>query len=407
MLAPKILASIGELFYREKRKFSRDRPAALLRAKRILVLRLDKIGDVVMTSAFLRELRRNAPDARITLVVNPQVYTLVEYCPYVNEVLTFDRASVLESSQIRRHIHGLRYALRHLWERSFDLTVLPRWDVDFYHENYLAYYSGAPWRVAHTERTTPSKSQLNAGEDRLFTHVIEDYTLQHEVAHNLNVIRFLGGNIRERHLELWTTPEDESFVETFLQSQRWRRNAPLIGLGIGAGDPKRIWPLEKYIEVARWLHEQYHAEVLVVGTADEQSRGHHLAEQCGEWVINAIGRSDLRQTGALLKWCALFIGNDSGPMHMAVAAGIPVVEISAHPGDGAPDHYNSPVRFGPWQVPQRILQPESTLDPCIDACNAATPHCIRLITVQQVQEAVRSLMTAGTYSSKNTSADMS
>ncbi len=407
VLSPKVITSVGELYYRGKNRFSGHRPVGFLQAKRILVLRVDKIGDVVITSAFLRELRRNVPDARISLVVNPGVYNLVEYCPYVDEVFAFDWESYREKSLARRHLHALRYARKHLWPGNHDLTVVPRWDADFYHENYLAYYSGALRRIAHTEKTTPSKSQLNAGEDRLFTHIIKDYALQHEVEHDLYVIRFLGGSIRENHLELWPAPGDELFVEMLMQSQGVHRNGPLIGIGIGAGDPKRIWPTERYIEVVRWLVRQHHARIVVVGTAAEKAQGRRLVEQCGGRVVNTIGKSTLRQTGALLKRCDLYLGNDSGPMHMAAAGGAPVVEISAHPGEGAPDHYNSPVRFGPWQVPHRILQPESAQEPCTDACSAPEAHCIRQITVRQVQAAVRSLLSVGRDSSRNTSFDTS
>jgi heptosyltransferase-2 len=88
----------------------------------------------------------------------------------------------------------------------------------------------------------------------------------------------------------------------------------------------------------------------------------------------------------------LFIGNDSGPLHLAVAAGIPVVEISCHPADGDPNGENSPDRFGPFTSRCRIVRPERAKDPCQSSCASSQPHCIAQVSVAQVGHAVTSLL---------------
>ena len=108
--------------------------------------------------------------------------------------------------------------------------------------------------------------------------------------------------------------------------------------------------------------------------------------------INSAEKATLRQAVALLKRCRLFVGNDSGPMHIAAAVGLPAVEISCHPIDGSLFHSNSPRRFGPWGVSHVILQPKNKLDFCTDACNASHAHCIRGVTVEQTKEAITSLL---------------
>ena len=99
----------------------RGREIDISQAKRVLVVRLDEIGDVVMTTPFLRELRRNLPDAWITLVVKPQIYDLVELCPYVDEVLTYNWSTngnaTQHRQQLRRHGRALRLAWKSLWRR--------------------------------------------------------------------------------------------------------------------------------------------------------------------------------------------------------------------------------------------------------------------------------------------------
>jgi heptosyltransferase-2 len=115
--------------------------------------------------------------------------------------------------------------------------------------------------------------------------------------------------------------------------------------------------------------------------------GRELERQLGGTVINSVGRTTLREVCALLKHCQLYIGNDTGAMHLAAAAGVPVVEISCHPLNGSHFHANSPRRFGPWGVDFTVLQPEKAIEPCSDGCTAFQAHCIQTVTVADVRNA--------------------
>ncbi|MEM1995641.1 MAG: glycosyltransferase family 9 protein [Thermoplasmatales archaeon] len=360
----------------------------LSQVKRVLVIRLDEIGDVVMTTPFLRELRRNLPDAWITLVVKPQVYNLVELCPYVNEVLTYDWSTNRYLRPLQRHWRALKLARQHLWQRHFDLAIIPRWDADHYHATFVAYFSGAPWRVGYSENVNDRKQRLNGGFDHLLTRVLNDNTVKHEVEHNLEVICFLGGEVREDRLELWLGEEDEAFAERVLKSHGVRDGEPLIAFAPGAGAPKRMWPISNFIELGAWLKREYNAYIVAVGRPGEEQLGQELQRRLGDRAINVVGQTTLRQTAALLKCCQLFVGNDAGPMHLAAAAGVPVVEISCHPLNGSPLHPDSPECFGPWGVPHVVLQLEKPLAPCSEGCEAAQAHCILGVTVARVKDTI-------------------
>ena len=105
----------------------------LRRVRQVLVVRTDEIDDVVMSTPFLRELRRLLPAAWITLLVKPAVYNLVERCPYVHEVLTFDWSGSRYLEPFQRRWRALVLAHRHLWPGQFDMAILPRWDADYYY----------------------------------------------------------------------------------------------------------------------------------------------------------------------------------------------------------------------------------------------------------------------------------
>lgn len=361
----------------------------LSQLKRVLIVRLDEIGDVVLTTPFLRELRRNLPDAWITLVVKPAVYNLVELCPYVNEVLTYDWRVGGRFPNLRLHWRALKLAFRNLWKKKFDLAILPRWDADYYHATFLTYFSGASKRVGFSEKVIENKRRRNRDFDRLFTHVLNDNALKHEVNHNLDLIRFLGGTLRNDALESWLSSEDEYFADNFLKSHGIQNDNLLIAFGPFSGSPKRMWPISNFNKLGVWLTKKYNTNIILIGGKDVKPLGVKLQCKFGKAVIDAVGKTTLRQTSALLKRCNLFIGNDAGPMHLAAAVGIPVIEVSCHPKRSSKQHPNSPVRFGPWGVSHYILQPERTQYPCSDACTATQAHCILGITVDQVKDVVK------------------
>jgi len=342
----------------------------------------------VLTTPFLRELRQHLPEAWITLVVRPLIRNLVELCPYVNEVLTYHRSASEVWGPLQSYWRALRLAYRRLWARRFDLAIVPRWAKDINHASAVAYFSGASYRVGYSGIIWDSRSRTTRRRDPLFTHVLKDNTLKHEVLKNLDLIRFLGGTPRCDRLELWVGEEDELFADGFLKSHGICLDDMLVALGPGAGTPRRMWPISNFVSLGAWLGRSYHSRLVVLGGKEEVPLAEELQRQLGEIVVNAAGRTTLRQTGALVKRCHLYIGNDTGTKHLAAAAGIPVIEISWYPLVGSPVYPYSPKRFSPWRVPHAILRPETALDACSGVCTSNQPHCVRDITVEQVKEAV-------------------
>lgn len=398
LTSPKIAYFLGEPFF-TLFGFRKRRPRFDLgEVGSVLVVRPDEIGDVVLTTPFLRELRGNLPSAWITLVVKPDVVNLVELCPHVNEVLPYDWAVAERFRPLWRHLRASRLAVTRLFRRHFDLAVLPRWDADYYHGAFLAYFSGAWWRVGYSHEVTEEKKLLNMGWDILLTEALYDLSVRHEVERNLDLITSLGGQVRNDSLELWIGPEDERWAEDILEKCGINSSQMLIGLGVGAGAAKRMWPLSNFVRLGEWLKREYGARILVIGGYGEERLGEHVKGVLGQCVINAVGLTTLRQSAALMRRCVLFVGNDAAPVHMAAAVGVPVIQISCHPSNGRSLHYNSPDRFRPWGVPHVVVRPYYAVAPCTDACAASEPHCIAAVTTRQVQEAVGTLLALKTLS---------
>jgi len=359
-------------------------------ARSILVVRLDTIGDLVLLSPFLRELRRINPNAWITLVVDHRFVNLVELCPLVSEVLTFEPRR--RFGKLELHIRAFRLASGHLWQRQFDLALLPRWDPDYYHSAFVTYFSGAVRRIGYSEKVTEWKQQNDRGLDILFTRALDDRTSKHEVERNLHLLREVGGIVLDDHLELWLSGEDREAAWAALRSWGVTDGDLLICIAPGAAHPKRLWPLRRFIALGRSLQQEFGAYLVIIGGAEDRERALELQENLGTAAVSLAGEMTLRQTGALIEHVPLVIANDSGPMHLAAAAGAAVVEISCHPTCGDPLHSNSPVRFRPWCKEYIVLQPPKASDPCTSSCEWHEAHCILSVSVEVVREAARALL---------------
>jgi heptosyltransferase-2 len=110
--------------------------------------------------------------------------------------------------------------------------------------------------------------------------------------------------------------------------------------------------------------------------------------------VNLAGTTPLPVVAAVIARSVLFVGNDSGPMHLAAAARVPVVEITCHPHSGGLEHRYSPARFGPRPGPAAILQPAVPAAGCGPSCSALEPHCILATSVEEVVLAGTQLLSA-------------
>ncbi len=173
--------------------------------KNILVTRLDSIGDNVLNSSFLRELRRNYPSAHITLIVNHTIYNLVELCPYVNEVFRITYSGNL----IVWLDSAIKLCREKLWQRHFDFYFNPRWDIDYYYALLLGFISGAKERIGYSTKVYQNKERVNFGYDLFLTKpILNPPNVIHETARNLFFLKVLGLHVQDTKNEVWFSHED-------------------------------------------------------------------------------------------------------------------------------------------------------------------------------------------------------
>jgi heptosyltransferase-2 len=335
----------------------------------------------------LRALRHSYPDASITVVVSPPASDVLMGSPLVDHVLTLQMPSDIRWwHPLQRVWATVSFARRHLWSEPYDLAISSRWRGDLDRATLLVFLSGAPKRIGYVEDT--SALHGNNGFDRFLTVALHDCAIKHEVQRNLDTLMPLGITAVDDRLEMWPTGQDEAWARHALRADEAR---PVIALALGAGHPKRIWPIDRFADLAVWLMDR-DMHVVLIGGAGDAGLARQLVRMADREVTDLTNSATLRQNAAVLRRCSLFCGNDSGPMHIAAAVGVPVVEISCHPRGGDPLHPNAPERFGPWRVPQRIVRPERPAVGCTMSCRASDAHCIKEIEVDRVVDAIDSLL---------------
>lgn len=360
--------------------------------KNICVIRLDKtVGDTVMNSAFLQSLRMQNPDARITLVVHRNSYALVEKSTIVDEIKIYNPGNSLKYSLINRLYKTLSFVIK---EFSYipDITIVPRYDED-HNAAFISLFTLAPQRVAWTEKTTERKSLLNYSFDRLSTTLVRSNVLRHEVERGVELLNAaFNTQLTERHdLDIWLT--DEEVLAATLKYQL-SREGNYICLGLSSGHSVlKQWPLEYFAELAKKLYAEDNRRIFVLlGAKGDVVQGNQFIEMCGPElpVVNLIAKTTLRETGAILKLCSLYVGNDSGNIHLASAAKILVIGL-----------YGSSCahRFSPWGKLSHCIANEKECGPCaqghiIDRCSTCIydkPLCMYEITADQVCEEIKNL----------------
>ena len=362
----------------------------------LLVIRLDGLGDLVLTTPLFRELKRAFPGSFCTVVVQEAFRPLLVTNPNIDEIIGL---RPLQAAWLPARLRTLLSVLLLYWGRlrgrRFDIAISPRWDVDDRLATFLCSLVDAAERVGYTETASPAKQRHNRGFDATFNICLSAGPVQHEVLRNLEIVKALGGKVDNSKLEISLTNRDREFASKLLANVP--ASSAAVAVGIGGGSASRRWPLENYAESLTRLGKEHRVQPVIICSHDERKEACKLQKLLrGEAII--ISGAPLRKVCAVLERCDLFIGNDSGSAHLAGAMNCKVIVISRHPSGGDPNHANSPIRFAPYCDRVRVLQPAAGLDACKTECLSSEPHCIKAMSVDQVVAAAGEMLRRDTPS---------
>lgn len=363
-------------------------PPQFTQVQRILVIRLDLIGDLVLSTVLVRALKRTYPEAEIDLLAMPSSAKIVEGDPDLTNIITYDPIvwrrpkglfnprSWRDARQLVERMRGRRYDLA--------ISVFGNWAA------VLAVLSGARRTIGFRDEGYPGFMT-----DSVPGRHWRPGERLHEVDYCLQLAQAAGADIapQDRIPRLYVTEQAKQEIDAMLASVGIRPGKPLIACHVASnqGQSKR-WPLLYWARLLDRLIREDVAQIVLTGAPgdlpyvdDVIRRMRGINEYSAARVVNLAGKTSLGQLAALLQRADLLITGDSGPMHIAAAVGTPLIAIHG-PTD--------PAHSGPVSPRATILKSGIWCSPCYQAkdtadCPFFTTQCMKNILPSQVYTIVQ------------------
>ena len=338
--------------------------------KKILMVRLDRIGDVLLSTPAIKAVRDAYPDSHIAFMVQPYAKDIVEGNPYLNEVICYDKGGR------EGGLFGNLGFIMKLRQKKFELAIILHPTVRTHIVTLLAGIG------------------VRAGFDKkmgfLLTNRIphlKELGDRHEIDYTLDILKNIGIAPKDRSLYMPLKSESEERVKNIFNRNNIKDTDMVISVNPGASCASKRWSAERFARVSDSIIERYGARVIILAGMADKFFGDRTASLIRKGCINLSGNTSVADLASVLKRSRLFISNDSGPVHIACAIGTPVVAIF-----GRSDKGLSPKRWGPSGKYDIVLHKYVGCDVCLaHNCNIGF-KCLEAITVNDVLAAVEKIL---------------
>ena len=343
-------------------------------ARRLLVMRLDNIGDVVMTGPVLRALKENLPDTSLTLMASPGGSKAAPLLPWVDDVLTWrvvwqDLGRLpLDPSREMGMIEAIKAG-------GYDgAVVLTSFKQTPHPAGYACYLAGIPLRLGESKEWGGGvlTDEVSAAPDGL-----------HQAERNLRLVEHAGFRVRDRSLDLRVPEGARGSVARLLEECGVPSGSPYLLLNPWTSARSRNYPTDRFALAARRVSEETGWPVVVSGTGADRERGRGLLGLLGERGVDLIGQTDLSGLAALVDEASLLLTSNTSTMHIADALKTPQVVLFA--GTELEEQWR------PRRSPHRLLRRETSCSPCYAFTCPYSQECLD-IPPGEVAEACLSLL---------------
>lgn len=336
---------------------------------KILIVRTDRIGDVLLSTPIIKATRHTFPKAHIVFMARPYTSCIVNGNPYLDEVIVYDKYGAHRSWW-----GSLRFAFT-LRKKRFDLALILH---PTNRAHIVTFLAGIPVRIGYRKKF-----------GFLLTEAIEDkkrFGQKHELEYNFDLAKLAGIEPIDKSLFMSIDKEDERFIDEVLEENGITSSDNLVAFHPGASCPSKRWPPKNFSVVGDRLGGTYNLKLVIVGGEDDRRYAKEMECQMKLKPLNLCGKLDLSQLAALIGRCKLFITNDNGPMHIASAVGTPVVAIFGRRQPGL-----SPTRWGPTGAKDVVLYKDVGCRECLAHNCRKGFLCLEAITVEDVLEKAKAL----------------
>ena len=336
--------------------------------KRILVIRTDRIGDVVVSTPVFETLKATYPDAWIAAMVRPYTKDLLKNNPYVDEIIEYKPDSE------HKGLSGILSMVRTLKAGQFD-TVITLFSN--FRLGLITYMAGIPTRIAPATKVAQMFYNYRVSQRR-------SKSTQHEADYNLDLLKVLGITDFKRNVGIWIDEDAGKAAEQYLRGKGLFQKK-LIAIHPGSGGSARNWQPERYAQLADRLISEFNYSVLLTGGLGEKEMLLTVQKNMAQKSIIFTSNS-IMELAAMLKNFSAFISSSTGPMHMAAAVKTPTVSLFC------PITACLPIRWGPIGNEQCVLLPEAPeCSKCLED-NCKYFDCMEMISIDTVIESVNELV---------------
>lgn len=328
-------------------------------ARNILVMRLDNIGDVLMTAPALRAIKENLPQARLTLMASPGGVQAANLLPWIDDVLPW---RVLWQDIGKLDFDPVREweLISKIRDRSFDAAIIfTSFSQTPHAAGYLCYLAGIPLRLGESKEWGGGvlSSELKSAPDEI-----------HQVERNLRLIESVGFQVSDRSLTIQIPDSARHSAKAMLLEHGFSANAPYILLNPWTSCQSRNYAGDRFALASRELASITGWRVVVTGMMKDCDRSLTILEALKPHAINLIGSTSLPELAALIADAQLVLTNNTSTMHLADATRTPSVIMFAG------TEYES--QWKPRHAPTRLLRQPTVCSPCYSFTCAYNLECL-------------------------------
>jgi lipopolysaccharide heptosyltransferase II len=332
---------------------------------RILIFNVNWLGDVLFSTAAIRNIRRNYPDSFIACIIPGRCYPVLKDNPHLDEIIIFD-----EKDRHKNIMEKFSF-IRLLKYKKFDSVFLLHGSLT---RALLCKLAGIPQRIGYNTKKRGwllTKKIAPPSKDAF-----------HRIDYYLNIIEKAGLKVEDRYLEFFISEDDQNYIRNFLNKQGINQDEIVIGINAGGNWPPKRWPREYWSKLIQLIQDELGIKVIITGGHQDVTGAKKIIEPLLQKPLVTCGLFNIKQSGALFKRLNIFISADTGPMHIANTVG--TKKIIALFG---PTH---PSITGPFPDKNvTILQKNVGCKiPCY-IVNCKDNHCMKAITPEEVLEQVR------------------
>jgi lipopolysaccharide heptosyltransferase II len=338
--------------------------------EKILVVRTDRIGDVILSTPVLEAIKSSYPKSHVTMMVSPYTKNVVKNNPHLDDVIIDDYEN------IHRGIGGFFRLIKKVRGEKFDVGVLLHPTLRL---AILFFLSGIKYRIGAGYRLY----QIFFNR-KIYQH--RKKNLKHESDYNMDMLMPLSIKSQGILPKVYLADDEEIFADQISKDFDIGDKDIIVAIHPGSGNSSLNLSIKRFAQAADSLIEDMKAKVIITGTEQEKGLAHLMGSQMQNKPINLVGKTNLRELASLLRKVDVLISNSTGPMHLSSALGTPTVAIFC------PIFSAGPIRWGPLGEGHEVILPPVPV--CLKCKPKSCPYydCMEKIKAEQIVSKVEAIL---------------